>query len=305
MQTVTTSIFTESISILKQCIDSVLNQSYQDFEYLICLDYPSRKEVIKLLQDYQQKDSRIKFFINDRNLGIPSSLNFLLSKAKGEYIFRQDADDYSDPKRFEKQLSYIKQHNIDICASGIIGIDLNGKILGYTDLNNNYNNTEYISRFLRHYNIMAHSTWCVKNSVYKQLNGYRQLCPAEDYDFLCRAVNHGFTVGIINEHLVYYRSNPYGISSTNYLKQYALSYIIKKYFKNIENLSQEFILKETDRIMRSKNYPQIYQNIQMWKDFLANNQFLKEILYLLYHLSILPFALQEYKLHRFKIKNKP
>lgn len=97
-------------------IESVLNQDFDKFEFLI-LDDGSTDETFKLINDYKKQDSRIKVFRNNRNIGLTKSLNILLDHSKGKYIARQDSDDFSDPKRFSEQLNFIENKNLIGCST--------------------------------------------------------------------------------------------------------------------------------------------------------------------------------------------
>ena len=85
-------------------ISSILNQSYRDFEFIIC-DDGSTKEFFLWLQEYCKTDERIRLIRNEKNAGLAVALNRCLTEAKGEYIARMDADDISLPDRFEKQIN--------------------------------------------------------------------------------------------------------------------------------------------------------------------------------------------------------
>lgn len=92
---------------LREAIESILAQTFSDFEFLILDDCPedSREKIVR-----SYSDSRIKYFKNERNLGISATRNKLLSLSKGEYLAVFDHDDISLPKRFEKQAAYLDAH---------------------------------------------------------------------------------------------------------------------------------------------------------------------------------------------------
>lgn len=115
---------------MRQSIDSILIQTFPDFEFIIVNDCPEREENVWVLNEYQQQDSRIVIIENETNIGLTKSLNKALSLAKGEYIARMDADDISMQERFGKQVAYLDNH-ANICSVGtwIVNIDENGKEL--------------------------------------------------------------------------------------------------------------------------------------------------------------------------------
>ena len=85
---------------LREAIDSILNQTLTDFEFLI-IDDGSRDNCVQIISSYS--DPRIKFVRNDTNLGISKTLNRGIEMASAEYIARMDADDISYPTRLQKQ----------------------------------------------------------------------------------------------------------------------------------------------------------------------------------------------------------
>ena len=112
---------------LSEAIESILNQSFSDFEFLIIND-GSTDNSRNIILSYA--DPRIRFFENEKNIGLTHSLNKGLRLATGQYIARMDADDVSMPKRLEKELTFLNQHH----SVGLVGtyfnmINENGKVL--------------------------------------------------------------------------------------------------------------------------------------------------------------------------------
>ena len=91
---------------LRDAINSILNQTFTDFEFIITND-GSTDGVPHLLNEFMKKDSRIIVF-HQKNLGLTESLNKMIKKAKGEYIARMDADDISFQRKFEKQIEKLQ-----------------------------------------------------------------------------------------------------------------------------------------------------------------------------------------------------
>ena len=102
---------------LRASIESVLNQTYSNFEFII-VDDCSTDNSLEIIKSYQ--DERIVVLENKENLGITKSLNRGLEIAKGEYVARMDADDISFPKRFETQVEYLKNNpQVIVCGTGV------------------------------------------------------------------------------------------------------------------------------------------------------------------------------------------
>lgn len=115
--------YNTDLPMLKEAVESILSQTFKDFEFIIiddcstngCWDYLNGLE-----------DSRIKLIRNQTNLGVTKSLNIGLREAKGKYIARMDADDISLPQRFEKQFEYMERHpDVIMCGTNAQTFDSN------------------------------------------------------------------------------------------------------------------------------------------------------------------------------------
>lgn len=106
----------ESCFSFQKSMESILNQTHTDFEFIIC-DDGSIDGTWELLSSFAVRDDRIKLIRNERNLGLAVSLNKCLELSSGKYIARHDCDDYSDASRLKKQLEYMKQHS-GVCVLG-------------------------------------------------------------------------------------------------------------------------------------------------------------------------------------------
>ena len=92
---------------------SILNQSYKELELLI-IDDGSTDNSYQMCMKISDHDKRVKVFKNQNNLGLTKSLNLLINESSGKYLARQDADDWSEETRFEKQLKFMNDENIDV-----------------------------------------------------------------------------------------------------------------------------------------------------------------------------------------------
>lgn len=106
--TVLMSMYNTPLEQLKLAIESILQQTYKDFEFLIINDAAS-KQCVELVKSYD--DNRINLINNEVNLGLEKSLNKGLKLAKGNYIIRMDTDDIAYQNRIEKQIEFIKKHS--------------------------------------------------------------------------------------------------------------------------------------------------------------------------------------------------
>ena len=115
---VLTPIYNTNPSHLREMIESILNQTFTDFEFLILNDSPDNTEIEKVVKSY--KDKRIKYAVNEHNMGITPSRNKLLKMARGEYIAIFDHDDISVPTRLEQQVAYLDTNSSVGVVSGFI-----------------------------------------------------------------------------------------------------------------------------------------------------------------------------------------
>lgn len=193
---------------LFDAIDSIINQTYNDWELLIINDGSvDRTEEIIL----SFKDSRIKYIKNDINRGLIYSLNRGLSIANGEYLARMDADDISEPTRIEKQVVFMDSHpNIIICGTQITYFGT--KSSDYTKLKFPTNNTK-LKDMLAFSTCFAHPTVMIRRSV-MEFSGiiydfnYKN---AEDYNLWIDLMDFGEYANL-QERLLKYRVSDNQIS---------------------------------------------------------------------------------------------
>lgn len=161
---------------LQESIDSILNQSYGNFEFLIGDDGSTDNSYQILLS---QNDPRIKIFRSEKNVGYASVLNNLINASEGEFIARQDSDDISLPNRFKKQIEFLnKNPDTGLCGTNVNFFGNKVKRLLRPIQN------EEIKAFMLFNNPITHPTVMFRRSVLLACeNGkYNQeLVPAEDY----------------------------------------------------------------------------------------------------------------------------
>ena len=166
---------------LRECIESVLGQTFQDFELLILDDCPEQP-VKSIVESYH--DKRIKYMQNPENLGISKTRNKLIEMAQGEYLAVVDHDDISLPERFAKEAAYLDEHPetgvVSCFRKNIVG----GKIERYPA-----DNSE-ISRRLMFSSCIVHPAAMIRKSVLLQnnLRYEERYSPAEDYALWCRLI---------------------------------------------------------------------------------------------------------------------
>lgn len=230
MISVIMSTFHETEEQLSGAIESILSQTYQDFEFLIFLDDPSNNLHKQIIKSYAEKDSRIRFFINRENMGLTKTLNKAISLAQGKYIARMDADDLSYPIRFERQIKYLESNEYDLIGGIAQIIDETGnEVYSIRKVPSDPNK---IRKALCYGQCLAHPTWLGKKAVFDILSGYRSIPLCEDYDFTLRAQLNNFKISNLNEVVLKYRMTTNSISRNNLFEQYLyMKYITSQYKK--------------------------------------------------------------------------
>ncbi len=272
--------YKESIECLKQSIESIINQTYNDFEFIIILDNPDNKEHIAFINDYVCKDERIKFYINDKNMGLTNTLNRGLELAEGKYICRMDADDISELYRMEHQKKYLEENDFDLIGGISQMIDEDGNTI--YSIKKVPTDFKKIKKCIKYNQVISHPTWFGKKEVFDKLNGYRNMPLCEDYDFTLRAILQGFKISNVNECVLKYRMTKDSISRSNLFEQYLFArYITKQYSegkvseveeakayvkKNLSDKNAKRYLKGNERFNNALNNLEEKQYIQ----FIAN-----------------------------------
>jgi len=192
---------------LPAAMDSILTQTYQDFEFIIC-DDASSDDSGRILREYARRNGKIRLLENRRNLGLGASLNQCLAIARGRYIARQDADDRSHPERLERTLGYLLEHDLPYAACGVLVFDDSGV----------WNRRMFPEHITKHIiaqkNPFFHPTMLFKREVLALADGYR-VVPytrrTEDYDLVMRLAGRGVIGQNLQEYLydVYEPSEAY------------------------------------------------------------------------------------------------
>lgn len=218
MISVLMSTYHEEAYMLKESIESILNQTHKDFELIILLDDPTNDVHKTIIQSYADQDSRIRFYVNETNLGLTATLNKAIPLASGEWIARMDADDIAYPDRFEKQFKYATENDYDLIGGCMQMIDENGKpIYSIQKVPTDYLK---IKKCLKYGTCLAHPTWFGKKEVFVSMNGYRNVPYCEDSDFVLRTVLKGYKVSNVQDPVVKYRMTQSSLSRSNLYEQY-------------------------------------------------------------------------------------
>jgi len=195
----------------RQAIESILNQTLQDWELVIVED-PSPRSAAEILKDYP--DPRIRHFVNPQRTSLVQQLNRALHEAKAELIARQDADDISEPERLEKQVKFMESHpEVAVLGTWLRVIDEEGRTLGFRRYPCDHDD---IVRAMKIYNSVGHPSVMFWREVALRQGGYQydKFPAAEDYDLWCRMAKNGMKFANLPEPLVRYRVHRGGMKSS-------------------------------------------------------------------------------------------
>lgn len=214
-----------SSGFISQAIDSVLAQTYENWEMLI-VDDGSTDSTVHIVEDYLKKDSRIRLIRLGKNCGPAVARNRAIEEARGRYIAFLDSDDIWLPEKLEKQTAFMRENDIDLCYSSYYIIDENGSETGVfiTKENATYRDllkTCYIGNLTAIYDA---------GRLGKQ---YMEDVGHQDYTLWLRILKSGATARGILEPLAKYRIRSKSISA-NKIKAARWQWHI---YRNIERLS--------------------------------------------------------------------
>lgn len=187
---------------LREAMDSMLAQTYTDFE-LIVLNDCSPDNAEEILDTYT--DSRIVRYRGEKNQGLANVLNVGMEMARGKYIARMDSDDISLPTRLETQVRYLEEHpEVDLCSCGM---QLFGAKEGIWTRTSDPEKVKIEALFFSPI-LHASSVWWREAFDKYQLRFQQEMVPAEDYDMWTRALVKGLTLVNMPQVLYQYRIRP-------------------------------------------------------------------------------------------------
>ena len=233
-------VYNTKAEYLKESIESVLNQTFTDFEFIIVDDGSTDTSCVELIESY--KDHRIRLIKNKHDF--IDSLNRGIKESKGRYIARMDSDDIMMPNRLQVQYDYMEAHpEVDVCGSWIKLIGT-----GTGKVESPIEHKEIITTMLLH-NPIAHPTVMLrketvlveKKDLYKK--GYNY---AEDYKLWTDLVIQGFKISIIPVTLLYYRRSPNQITNQYIEEVYITS--VKIRMEYVEEIMEK-IVDQNDEYM--------------------------------------------------------
>lgn len=192
---------------LREAVNSILQQTYSNFEFIICNDCSNDGSSL-ILEEYRQLDKRIVVINNVKNLGLAASLNKCLEKSRGEYIARMDCDDIALPNRFEEQIKWMEKYK-DVCAVGssIEYINDKGLVYGRCAVQNEefYELKDAVKA-----SKLVHPSVMMRKESVVEVGGYTVnslTTRAEDYDLWCKLCERGYVIANMPQILFHYRED--------------------------------------------------------------------------------------------------
>jgi glycosyltransferase involved in cell wall biosynthesis len=204
-------------------VESVLNQTFRDFEFLIIND-GSKDDSLDILKKYEKEDIRIRL-ISRKNKGLVASLNEGITKAKGEYLARMDSDDVSPPYRLEREVNFLDGHpEIGLVGSNYTIINESGEKLTTTNVFTHPDDLKIAQITCNQY---GHGSIMARLDLIRRLSGYdSSVGHVEDYHLWTR-LSRITNIANIEEPLYFYRSNSEGITQQNLRLQIQQTFAVR------------------------------------------------------------------------------
>lgn len=218
---------------LKDAIDSVLNQTFQEFEFII-IDDGSTDRSIEITKKIAEKDKRIRFYQNERNIGLASTLNKAIELSNADYIARMDSDDICVKERLAIQVAVLDSNpNISVVGGSAIYIDANSNKQNNFRMNiGKVSLSDAVKRVP-----VIHPTVMMRKSPLEDVNGYtvnEYTRRAEDYDLWCKLLEKDYEIQNIDDVLLLYREDRDAFKKRKY--RYRIQeYKIKKHWMKRTN----------------------------------------------------------------------
>lgn len=232
-----------AVNFVEEAIDSILNQSLDDFELIIVDDGSSdgTKDIIQRYSDY-----RIRYFPMEVNSGLVFSRNFAISKSNGEYIALMDHDDISEPNRLKAQIEHIKLTNSDVCSSFHYELNNSTKII---KKRKSYTRNSDIRALLTVYSPITNPSVLMRKNIFNYHSYAKESEMAEDYALWCELAKTETKFTCCPEFLFTYRVHPSQMSISGIKNNTTVSDLIKKSYihdllgKNYQTPAKEFFFR--------------------------------------------------------------
>ena len=220
---------------IKDTINSILNQTYKNFEVIIIYDDEDKSDLY-FIKKLLKKDKRFKFIINKTNLGAGESRNKGIKNAKGKYICFIDADDIWHKNKLELQINFMRKKNISFSHSTYKIIDKNNKVRGIR-IAENYDNFLELSKSCN----IGLSSVIFEKKILKNKLKFPKIKTKEDFVLWLRILKDGTKIYAFKRNLVQWRKSENSLSSSS-LQKIKDGYKVYNYYLNYNFIKSSFYL---------------------------------------------------------------
>lgn len=211
------SIYNETESQIRESVESILSQTLCDFEFIIVLDNPERKDVDAILDSYN--DERIILIKNEKNIGLALSMNKAASKAHSDIFARMDADDIAAYDRLQKEYELLTSGNYDFVFSNYSLIDEQSKTLKSEYEKKMYKPVELPYIISLNASVIHHPTVMFTKTIFDKVGGYRNFPCSQDFDLWLRMQEAGCRFIQLSDNLLKYRVNSNSVTARKWFQQ--------------------------------------------------------------------------------------
>ena len=216
---------------VKLAIDSILNQTLRPNQYVIMVDGPICDELKELLLAYEKNEKIIDLHFREKNLGLGLTLNEGLNYCNYDYVARMDADDYSLPTRFEKQINYL-ENNRNISVVGSVIKEFSKDIDDANLLRKVPEHHDEIIKVAKKRNPFNHPSVIFKKKDVINVGSYKNVRNLQDYFLWVDLIINGYKGYNIQEPLVYMRADENLFKRRSGKKYVKIQVDLLKYMKN-------------------------------------------------------------------------
>ncbi len=256
------SVYNTKEEYLREAVESILGQSFKEFEFII-IDDGSNRNTAHILESYT--DDRIRLIHNPSNIGLTKSLNIALESANGKYIARMDADDFSYKQRLQKQYEYMEQHqDIDVLGCWCQIGDVVGKCEGTIP-----NRWRHVRMLFGNHGIV-HSTAFIRRDFLEKndLRYDESMKKAQDYKLWSDCLKYGAEIRVFPEVLISYRIHDGQISNMQggeqlYFVHRIREGLIREIYPEIMQSELEQFIDANKEILPGREVENMIQKIEL------------------------------------------
>lgn len=258
------TFFNESAILLKRSVDSILQQTFTDFEFIVIAGNPENISGIEFMKSISRENNKIIFQIADQKLLMTICLNRAIRLAKGKYIALQESDDESLPTRLARELETIEKHTeVDVVGTAIAYINDTDKKLLVTRYY-----PENPRKAFNQYTAIAHPTFFLKKELFEKYGYYsesEEVRHSPDHDLWCRWIIQGVRFYNIPEVLFnYYQSDSNGRNKNAKKTLHSVVKLKNKYARDMKFTTRDYFYLALEKILLLTPQPFISKLFYLW-----------------------------------------